>query len=276
VGRDPAQVFAMVRARAPGAVIQVNHPRMPGVGYFNRIELDPATGIASSEDASFEFDTIEAANGYDLENPKLLDDNLHEYFVMLNAGRHFAVVGNSDSHRLTGHWVGSPRTYVRVADDRVEAVNAADIARQLIDGHATVSNGIFLLALANDTAGPGDLLSEKRVTLQISARAPEWSNIRRIEVFANGALAASRDVRSPGTAPLRIDWEVDLDFSGDTWVMVVARGDQPLSKIFPNRRVLPFAFTNPIFVDADQDGVFKAINDVPPVVAAPGASARPD
>ncbi len=276
VGRDPAQIFATVRARAPGAVIQVNHPRMPGVGYFNRIELDPATGSASSEDFSFEFDSIEVANGYDLENPKMLDDNLKEFFGLLNSGRRFTVVGNSDSHRLIGNWVGHPRTYVRVPDERLEAVDAAEIARQLLAGHVSVGNGIFLLVVANGTAQPGDLLSEKRVTLQISARAPAWSNIRRIEVFANGALAATREVHAArGSAPARIDWQTDLDLSGDTWLMVVARGTEPLSKTFGNRRVLPFAFANPIFVDADQDGVFHAINDIPPV-PAPDTSARPE
>jgi hypothetical protein len=274
-GRDPAQIFAVARARAPGAVIQVNHPRMPGVGYFNRIELDPVTGSSLLADFSFEFDSIELANGYDLENPKVLDDNLREYFALLNSGRRFTLVGNSDSHRLNVNWVGYPRTYVRVADDRPEAAPPADVAHEVKNGHTSVSNGIFILALANGVAGPGDTLSEERVTLQLSVRAPAWSNVRRIEVFANGALHATRDLTERAGVPLRIDWEVDLDLQGDTWLMVVARGDKPLSKVFPTRRVLPFAFTNPIFIDADQDGVFRSINEIPPAAPALEPSARP-
>jgi hypothetical protein len=274
-GRDPAQIFAVVRARAPNAVIQVNHPRMPGVGYFNRIELDPVTGSSSLEDFSFEFDSIELANGYDLENPKVLDDNLKEYFGLLNSGRRFSVVGNSDSHRLTVNWVGHPRTYVRVADDRPQAATAADVAAQVRAGHTSVSNGIFILALANGVAGPGDILSEKRVTLQISARAPAWSNLRRLELFANGALHSTKQVTAPANQPLRVDWEVDLDLAGDTWLVVAARGEKPLTLAFPGRRVLPFAFTNPLYIDADQDGVFRAINEVPPAAPAPEPSSRP-
>jgi hypothetical protein len=263
-GRAPGEIFATVRARAPGAVIQVNHPRMPGVGYFNRIELDSVTGAAQSEGFSFDFDAIESSNGYDLENPKVLDENLREYFGLLNTGRRFSMVGNSDSHRLITNWVGHPRTYVRVADDRPEAVTPEDVARQVLGGHVTVSNGIFLFVLANGMAGPGDTIAESRITLQISARAPEWVGIKRIEVFANGALAAKRELATSSGRPVRVDWQVDFDNQGDTWYAVVARGDQPMTLAFPGRRVLPFGFTNPIFVDADQDGVFRAINETAP------------
>jgi hypothetical protein len=263
-GRDPGEIFATIRARAPGAVIQVNHPRMPGVGYFNRIELDAATGAAQSEGFSFDFDALETSNGYDLENPKVLEENLREYFGLLNTGRRFTMVGNSDSHRLITNWAGSPRTYVKVADDRPEAVTPEEIARQVLGGHVTVANGIYLFVLANGVAGPGDTIDEPRITLQISARAPEWVEIKRIEVFANGALVAKREVSTHSAGPSRVEWQVDFDNQGDTWFVVVAWGDQPMTLAFPGRRVLPFGFTNPIFVDADQDGVFRAINEIAP------------
>jgi hypothetical protein len=273
-GRDPGQIFAMARARAPGSVIQVNHPRMPGVGYFNRIELDPYTGSSSLEETSFDFDTIELSNGYDIDKPALLDDNLKEYFNLLNSGRRFSVVGNSDSHKLNLNWVGHPRTFVRVPVDTPGEVAVEDVALAVREGHTSVANGIFIRALANGIAGPGETISEQRVRLQMSARAPSWSNVKRIEIYANGALHSTHDAR-PRPGPIRVDWEADLDLEGDTWLVVVVRGDKPLSKAFPNRRVLPFAFTNPIFVDADQDGVFRAINEIPPGPPAVEPAARP-
>lgn len=282
-GRGPGEIFATVRARAPGAVIQVNHPRMPGVGYFNRIELDSITGAAQSEGFSFDFDALEVSNGYDLENPKVLEQNLREYFELLNAGRRFTMVGNSDSHRLITNWVGHPRTYVRVADDRPEVVTAEEIARQVLEGRVVVSNGIFLYVLANGVAGPGDTISESRITLQVSVRAPEWVSVKRIEVFANGAVVAKRELSGTTGRPTRVDWQVDFDNRGDTWFVVVARGDEPMTAAFPKRRVLPFGFTNPIFVDADEDGVFRAINEMAPAatdlpqspVPAPRPSSAP-
>ncbi len=238
---------------------------MPGVGYFNRIELDSVTGAAQSEGFSFDFDAIEISNGYDLENPKVLDDNLHEYFSLLNTGRRFTIVGDSDSHRLITNLVGHPRNYVKVADDRPEAVTAEEVGRQVLGGHVTVANGIFLFVLANGVAGPGDTISESRVTLQISARAPRMGRGEAHRGVRERRVGrASESSRRPAPALTRVDWQVDFDNQGDTWFVVVARGDQPMTLAFPGRRVLPFGFTNPIFVDADQDGVFRAINETAP------------
>ena len=193
-GVTPLEIFASVRERAPTAVIQVNHPRMPGVGYFNRIELDPATGLAASEDAAFEFDALEVVNGYDLEAPGYIQQNLREYFALLNFGRRYAATGSSDSHRLVINWVGYPRTYVRVADDRPGVVQGVDVARAITRGQVTVSNGIFPVILANGTAGPGDTVTGRRVTLDIQARAPSW--VERHERRALGEWRAGRNGRA--------------------------------------------------------------------------------
>jgi hypothetical protein len=254
---NPVEIFAAIRARAPGSVIQVNHPRMPGVGYFNRIELNPDTGGAATEGASFEFDAIEVVNGYDLEAPKLIEDNLKEYFSLLNFGRRYTAVGNSDSHRLVINWAGYPRTYVRIADERPGQVDPAQVARAILGGHVVVANGIFVAVAANGTAGPGDTLNGRRVTLQIEARAPSWVDIRRVEVWANG-VRATISPRLIVSSKGRLQWQTELDFKEDAWVMVIARGERPMNSVFPGRRVLPFGFTNPIFVDADEDGVFRA------------------
>jgi len=259
---EPPEIFSSVRARAPDAVLQVNHPRMPGVGYFNRGELDAHTGVAAAEGFSFDFDTLEVVNGFDLENPKLIDDNLHEWFELLNAGRRYTAVGNSDSHRLVYQWAGYPRTYVRVAGDRAAGASPTEIARALVAGHAVVSNGIFILALANGKAGPGDLVTGGRVTLQVSVRAPDWVDVRSIEVYANGVLAVTHAV-PPSTNPLRAQWETDLDFASDAFIVVEAKGEAAMRDTLPGKWIRPFAFTNPIFVDANRDGVFRSTGPLP-------------
>jgi len=259
---EPPEIFSSVRSHAPDAVLQVNHPRMPGVGYFNRGELDAHTGVAAAEGFSFDFDTLEVVNGFDLENPKLIDDNLHEWFELLNAGRRYTAVGNSDSHRLVYQWAGYPRTYVRVAGDRAAGASPTEIARALVAGHAVVSNGIFILALANGKAGPGDLVTGGRVTLQVSVRAPDWVDVRSIEVYANGVLAVTHAV-PPSTNPLRAQWETDLDFASDAFIVVEAKGEAAMRDTLPGKWIRPFAFTNPIFVDANRDGVFRSTGPLP-------------
>jgi hypothetical protein len=252
---SPLEIFSVVRARAPLAVLQVNHPRMPGVGYFNKGELDTKTGVAESPEFSFAFDALEVTNGFDLEDPKVLERNLREWFELMNVGHRYTAVGNSDSHRVVFQWAGWPRTYVRLPDQEPTRVLPQDVARAITGGHALVSCGIFVLPTANGSAGPGDTVQGARVSLAISLRAPEWVDVSHVEVYANGAKLEDRTRDAPFQKSVW-DLEVDLDFKSDTWVVVVARGDKFMNDALPGKWIKPFGFANPILVDADSDGTF--------------------
>jgi hypothetical protein len=252
---SPAEIFAIVRARAPQAVLQVNHPRMPGVGYFNRGEVDTKTGVAHSPEFSFAFDTLEVSNGFDLEDPSVFERNLREWFELLNVGRRYTAVGNSDSHHMVFQWAGWPRTYVRVPDQDLAHVDPLDVARALTSGHALVSCGIFVLPTANGSAGPGDTVLGPHVSLAISLRAPDWVDVSEVEVFANGAKVEERSrEQALGAAGWNLD--VDLQVKADTWIVVVARGNRFMNDALPGKWIKPFGLSNPIYVDADSDGNF--------------------
>ena len=252
---SPLEIFAVVRARAPQAVLQVNHPRMPGVGYFNRGEVDTKRGVAESPEFSFAFDTLEVSNGFDLEDPSVFDRNLHEWFELLNVGHRYTAVGNSDSHRVVFQWAGWPRTYVRVPDQDIAHVVPLEVARALTAGHAVVSCGIFVLPVANGSAGPGDTVQGSRVSLAISLRAPDWIDVSRVEVYANGAKVEERTRDEPLRKSV---WNLtlDLEFQSDTWLVVLARGDKFMNDALPGKWIKAFGFSNPVFVDADADGAF--------------------
>jgi len=251
----PLEIFRVVRARAPQAVLQVNHPRMPGVGYFTRGELDTKTGVAQSPDFSFAFDTLEVSNGFDLEDPSVFERHLHEWFDLLNIGHRYTAVGNSDSHHVVFQWAGWPRTYVRVPDTDVTHIVPLEVAKALKAGHASVSCGIFVLPTANGSAGPGDTVAGSHVALSISLRAPEWVDVSDVEVYANGVRVEHRTREAPAHHP-SWDLEVDLQCKADTWIVVVARGNRFMNEALPGKWIKPFGFSNPIFVDADGDGVF--------------------
>lgn len=254
---SPLEIFAEVRERAPQAVLQVNHPRMPGVGYFNRGELNPKTGVAESPEFSFAFDTLEVTNGFDLEDPSVFERNLHEWFQLLNLGHRYTAVGNSDSHHVVFQWAGWPRTYVRVPDQDLAHVVPLEVARALTGGHASVSCGIFVLPTANGSAGPGDTVQGSRVSLAISLRAPDWIDVSRVEIYANGAkVEERRRDASPRSSVWNLDTELEL--TADTWIVVVARGDQFMNAALPGKWIKPFGFSNPIYVDVDEDGVFTS------------------
>jgi len=105
----------------------------------------------------------------------------------------------------------------------------------------------------------GEKLQKKgTVTLQVSVRAPRWMDVRRAEAWVNGKLVASTTRVTPGDSVIRIQWEKVLRLEKDSWIVVMVRGDRPLDVVLPGSGAKPFAFTNPIFVDIDGDGTFRA------------------
>lgn len=250
-GVDPAQIFDAVHRLSADAVIQVNHPWRAGYGYFHRAVLDERTGSVWRKGFSFDFDLIEVVNGYELADPGAFDRNLSRYFRLLNIGRRYTAVGSSDSHKLTNEWAGYPRTYVRVPDDRPEVASAQEIARSLKAGHTVVSLGPFVDAHVGQV-GPGDTVSTTPgvVPLEISVRAALWVSVSRVDVVVNGEVTDSLDVTRRGQRTgLAWSQTVDVPATNDCWISVVVRGDRPLDEVLPGLHVLPFAFTNPIFVD---------------------------
>ncbi len=114
LGLTPAGLFAALRERSPGAIVQVNHPRLePDIGYFDRTGLDPATGAATGP-YSDDYDTLEVWNGFDLARSANVERNLAEWIGMLARGRRVVATGSSDSHTIRTEWAGYPRTYVYV------------------------------------------------------------------------------------------------------------------------------------------------------------------
>jgi hypothetical protein len=97
-----------------------------------------------------------------------------------------------------------------------------------------------------------------RVTLDVEARAPGWVDLARVEVWQNGVLVASSRAMAKPNPGHRILFQTELAPKIDSWIVVVAHGDEPMNGAFYGRRVLPFGFTNPIFVDADEDGTLRA------------------
>jgi hypothetical protein len=180
---------------------------------------------------------------------------LHEWFELLNVGHRYTAVGSSDSHRVIMQWAGWPRTYIRAPDQDLAHVVPTDVAHALIAGHAVVSCGIFVLPIANGSAGPGDTVLGGRISLAISLRAPEWIDISRVEIYVNGAKAEEHTREAPHQNPWNL--EVDLQMKADSWIVVVARGDKFMNEAQPGKWIKPYGFSNPIFVDADSDGVFE-------------------
>ena len=96
---------------------------------------------------------------------------------------------------------------------------------------------------------------EKSITVQ----APAWIKLNRVEVIGNSETLAEFDFPFPGGG-IQFDETVPIPVEQDTWFVVIASGEEPMAPAlldgdFP---ITPLAFTNPVRVDADGNGIFDA------------------
>ncbi|HZO15032.1 MAG TPA: CehA/McbA family metallohydrolase, partial [Polyangiaceae bacterium] len=252
---DPPALFAHVRQHAPGAIIQVNHARMGDIGYFNRGRLDPRTG-ESDPAFSFDFDTLEVFNGFDLNGVDRVEEYVREWLTLMAFGRRYTAVGSSDSHKIAYQWAGYPRTYVRVPPDVARDQAMSAIIEGLRRGRAMVTNGPFLDVEAEDK-GLGSIVKARdgRVRLRVEVLGPQWievDNLRYATLDGPIRLAAE-----PGEGAVRLRFEGEIEVRRDTFLVVAVRGSKRMEEVLAGASALPFAFTNPIWIDADADGALN-------------------
>jgi hypothetical protein len=287
-GTTPGALFASLRALGPDVLVQVNHPRLEGgIGYFAQMGYAGTTGAAAGP-YSDDFDLLEVWNGYDLARPDTMLAVFTEWLAMLGRGRRVTATGNSDSHKIRYVWAGYPRTYVRTPGGTSEptAVLAA-----LREGHAFVTSGPFLEASVDDS-GPGQvaIVRDGIARVRVVVRAPSWMALTRIEVWHEGAIVrsdaipspepasagprdapggAQRGVRAvespaPGASDLRVETTLEFPVARDGYVVVLVRGERTMDVAFGRAGIPPLAFTNPIWLDADGDGIAPDPGDPPP------------
>lgn len=263
------EMIDMVRGDPGDEVVQLNHPRVGEIGYFNTGKFDAATMTSPDPDFTLDFDAIEVFNGkYVREAAEML----REWFQLLNAGRRFAATGNSDSHKLVSEEAGYPRNFIRVGRDAPSEVREDEIVRAVKSNRILVTNGPFLTVRANGKHGLGDRFSSGGgpVRIAVELQSAPWVDVSQVNLVANGEVVERRLVPETnrvhkGTFEFRVQPAVD------TWYVVVARGNRSLAPVVPDlpgQPVYPFAFTNPIWVDADGDGRFT------PAVPTAGAEGR--
>jgi hypothetical protein len=263
----PAEIFAEARARkplGPRTVIQVNHPRMGNIGYFDVLRMEPADiagWLKRSPLADMAFDTLEVFNGDHYDRLAYVEAVMRDWYALLNAGYRVVATGNSDSHRITFQEPGTPRTLVAVPDDAPARFDERAFADAVRAGRAVVSSGPFVRLTAGGK-GVGEDVPEGEVEIVVRVDAPPWVDVDRIELVRRGevirswtvpradeATAAKPASAQPKPAPRTITLEQrtrETLKKGD-WVIAIARGSRPMEHLYrPGAR--PFGFTNPVFV----------------------------
>lgn len=207
-------------------------------------------------------------------------------------GRGFTPTGTAvtDTHRLRRVESEAPHTYVYVGEDgdTPETLDADGFATAINAGRAFGSTGPFVEVVLDDgngnTAGLGEVLAaQESVTVRVTIEAPAWVDVDTIDVYTNITEELEAEPGVPDETPIApsvstsIVWsendlevvaegqlaharrrksvEVELPISADAYVVVMVRSEgRSMFPVANSRGVRPFAFTNPIYVDADGGG----------------------
>ncbi len=256
-GMTPTQVFQSLRASGDDVVVQVNHPYLRGGGFFERIMLNPATGVATADPASLgfpagtnlsdlSFEVIEVWNGYTRGG----NEQAFTTFVsLLAAGRRFVMVGNSDSHQPDLP-PGAPRSFVRVPDDARGHFAWNDVRAGLRAGDVSISAGLFLDVRASDGTRPGGTLrvSGGSATVHIRVQGAPWADFTRLRVFRGTEVVVERAITTPRDQVVRFDEDVVVPVTAAGFIVVRADGVAPAEPLFSWPT---FAATNPLWVRTD-------------------------
>jgi len=264
---DLTALFHASRARDRGVVVQVNHPRSWQFDYFNWHDLDPESAAFASEGFDLSFDVLEVVNGADYDTPNNRAAR-RDWFNLLRRGYFFPLVGSSDSHEIDRDEPGYSRTYVDRGDSPRAPLDAEWLMRTVREGRSFASNGPILDLRVFDRYRPGDTLTavNREVSVAIDVWTAPWIEASSVALYVNGEPQSVPMRSIPHATAHHQRAEIELRLDHDAFLVAELRGARDLSPVVQPRSgadgsevgVLPYALTNPIFVDVDGNARFDA------------------
>jgi len=260
-----SSLFTASRAKSSQALLQVNHPRAGTLGYFNNYQLDLLSASTVKETFDFGFDILEVMNGAAplSSNAIAMQDWLH----LINRGRFYPLVGSSDSHTIDGGEPGYSRTYVLYDRKEQEAVDLKAVLQAVRQGKSFASTGPLVDLRVNDNFTYGDLVAVKPgpVSFKIKVWAAPWVEVDEVRLIFNGHYRLIFPVKEKSRSVVKMEELVTIQVSEDTAVVAEVIGKKSLYPLLQQPSdsgqlrdaVLPYAVTNPIFIDANGDGQYN-------------------
>lgn len=239
---------------------------------------------------SDDFTAIELMNGFDRG---AFWTRFRWWLTMLGRGFTPTGTAVTDTHKLYSDIGGVPRSYAWVSEstDTPATLDAAEYIAAVNSGRLLGTNGPFFTPSLHNTAGDvammGDtIVNDAGLELRVLIDTPEWMRVDTIDVYMNvqddiydpsgrehtDALAPTLsvpvelgaddlEVVATGTVEHRhyvTEVQIPLTVEDDAYVVVIVRAADPslagMWPVVPSRSQAPFAFSNPIFVDANGGG----------------------
>ena len=257
-------LFQASRQNDPGALLQVNHPRSGTKGYFNNFALDPVSASFADKELDLSFDVLEAMNGpffYSSNEQSIID-----WFNLMNRGYFFPIVGSSDSHTIDGGHPGYSRTYIYYSGKKGDALDVPSVIQAMKKGHSFATNGPLMNLRIDGTHIPGDTFTatDGSVDIGITVESPPWISVGMVRLIVNGQRTIVFPVDHSEDAVLKFSGKISLPLEKDCYIAAEALGKKSLFPVHQSRAwsglrrdaTIPYAVTNPIFVDVDGNGRF--------------------
>jgi hypothetical protein len=239
-------LMALIRqAGTEDSMVQVNHGRS---GMFDFSSYHPASGTATAEKFSWDFDLFELMNSSNVAARELLR---RDYYSFLNQGLLKVPTGVSDSHTRTSP-CGLARTDVFLGSDSPGEVSPAALREALLAGHVVVSSGPTLRVTAGQNI-PGDVLEGGQHTLAVVVSGPSYIQPDIVRLVRNGEVVDSVTVdASTFDNGLWIATDFVTDDSEDAWYVVEVEGATAMGHVW--KGATPYAITGAFLVDVAGDG----------------------
>ncbi len=183
------------------------------------------------------------------------EGQVDDWFTLLNIGKRYTALGNSDTHGKFSIEAGCPRNYVVADTDDPALLDDQAIADAVRDGRVVASYGPFVRFTADDgTIGDTVAVDDGQVDLHIEVQAPTWIPVDRVELYQNGTLIYEWEGLDDDVYKMIEDLSVTVE--KDSWFVVIAVGDGDLGPVFTPVELPPVQL---------QDVVTEALQDVPTV-----------
>ena len=268
---DWPRLMTAIRATRGVEVIILNHPRSIHSGFrpFDPRNFNAATG-ENRRGFEFTFNALEVLNSGAQQTDYLLV--YRDWFALLNYGYRIVTIGASDSHDVSRFIVGQARTYIAADDHDPGSIDISVACKNLLQGRASVSMGLLVDMTVEEKFGLGDLATglPDEMVVNVKISSPSWSTPASVVLYANGAIIrGSTIIKAPGeqARPSEMRWTIPKP-AHDVHLIAIATGPpvrsafwamtkpyQPASPKWEGRAI---ASTNPIWIDADDDGAFTA------------------
>lgn len=271
-------LFQDSRKNDPEALLQVNHPRSGTIGYFNNFALDPESAAFADKNLDLNFDMLEALNG-----PYVYSSNeksITDWLNLMNRGYFFPIVASSDSHTIDGGQPGYSRTYVFYSGKKGDDLDVASVIRAMKKGHSFATNGPLVDLKINGTHIPGDYFTARdgKAEISITVEGAPWISVGEVRLIVNGTRKIVFPVETPSSHVVKFAGKIALPLERDCYIAAEVLGDKSLFPVHQARArnglrenaTLPYAVTNPIFIDVDGNGRFDP--PLPKTIRMIGAS----